>query len=258
MYKATEIEYKRVNQMRSGYNRKYTLMFDRMFNKQFKAVANAVSADNLTPDVSRYVKQDDTQKLFVNLYQVVGSDFAKQTYKTRKAKDEAIVDSWEQYMKQYATMTAGKRITSITGVTKEQIQRIMKAVIEQATDEGLGAAETARNIKRALATEGEAINTWRALRIARTEVMTASNQGSLKGAQDLVRDTGIKMNKVWIATLDDRTRDSHIEMNNVEVDINDDFKLISGATMDGPGDATAPADEVINCRCSIAYRVRRE
>jgi len=256
MIRPSEIEYKRVNQIRAGYERKYKYLFDALLMKQFRDVAAKVTADNLTPDVSTIVKQDDTQKLFVNLYQVVGVDFARQTYKTRKAETD-LVDSWEQYMKRYAATQAGARIVSITKVTKEQLQRIMKAVIEQAVEDGLGSAETARILKRAITAQGEQINTWRALRIARTEVMTASNQGSLKGAMDL----GVPTNKIWVATIDDRTRDSHIEMANTEIDIMEDFVLPSGAKMNGPGDPSVGdkyPEEVINCRCALTYRVRRE
>lgn len=248
----TEIEYKRVNLLRSGYERKYKYLFDALLMKQFRDVAAKVTADNLTPDVSTIVKQEDTQKLFVNLYQVVGVDFAKQTYNSKKANDN-MVDTWEQYMKRYATMRAGKRISSITKVTKEEIQRIMKAVIEQSVEDGLGSAETARIIKRELTKQGEQINTWRALRIARTEVMTASNQGSLKGARDLEVPT----NKIWIATVDERSRSWHAAMNGKEVDINEAFD-VSGVPMECPGDPDGLPEDIINCRCTIAYRVRRE
>jgi len=152
-------------------------------------------------------------------------------------------------MKDYARRKAGERIVSITALTKQQIMKIIGAAVEQATNDGLGAAETARIIKKALIAQGEAMNTYRSLRIARTEVMTASNAGSLQGAKDL----GVPMDKIWIATLDERTRDSHVIMNSERTDINENFS--NG--MSCPGDPAGGAEEVINCRCTIAYSVRR-
>lgn len=250
MFISSEIEYKRVNLLRSNFERKYALLFRTLLNRQFKAVAAKITEGNYTEPPLSVIDDKDMEKLFISLYQTVGTQFATSTYRTRKARsDEELEDKWMQYMKEYATTKAGKRIVSITSMTKEQILRIIGAAVDRATEEGLGAAETARNIRKALKAEGEVINGWRALRIARTEVMTASNAGSLQGAKDL----GMPMDKIWIATMDQRTRDTHLAMNNVSVDINEKFS--NG--MDGPGDPEGGAGEVINCRCTLTYRLRR-
>lgn len=246
----TEIEYKRVNLLRSTFERKYSMLFAKLLNTQFRSVASKINETNYTEPPLSVIKQEDTEKLFVSLYKTVGSHFASQTYRTRKAwTEEELVDKWTEYMKEYAKKKAGERIVSITAMTKEQIMRIVGAAIDAATEDGLGAAETAANIRKALKAEGEVINGWRALRIARTEVMTASNAGSLEGAKTL----GVPMDKIWIATLDERTRDTHAAMNNATVDINEKFS--NG--MDQPGDPAGGAGEVINCRCTIAYKVKR-
>ena len=246
-----EILYKRSNLMRGSWERKYALLLRALLNRQFRAVAKGISESNYTDPSLAAVKDEDIEKVFVNLYQVVGTEFARDAYKQKKAweDDEALEDRWEQYMRDYAKRKAGARIVSITTMTKEQIRRIIGAIVDQATADGLGAAETARLIKKELIAQGEAINTWRSLRIARTEVMTASNTGSLQGAKDL----GVPMDKIWIATLDERTRDSHAAMNGDRVDINEKFD--NG--MDGPGDPAGGASEVVNCRCSIAFSVKR-
>lgn len=254
MIPRTEIEYKRVNSLRSGYERKYAMLLRALLNRQFKAVASAVTESNYSQPPVSVINDRDMEKLFVSLYQSVGVMFARETYQNRKAKgDEEILDRWEQYMRDYARTKAGARITSINGVTKDQVRRIVGSVVDAATEEGLGTAETARRIRSALKAEGEVINGWRSLRIARTEVMTASNAGSLRGAKDL----GMPMDKIWIATMDQRTRDNHATMNNVAVDINDSFKLDDGAEMDGPGDDMGGASNVVNCRCTVAYRIKR-
>ena len=60
------------------------------------------------------------------------------------------------------------------------------------------------------------------------------------------------MQKEWIASFDDRTRSSHSEADGQIVMANDTF-FVGGSQMMFPGDPSAPAAEVVNCRCSIAY-----
>ena len=250
----TEIEYKRVNQLRAGYERKYTILLRNLLNSQFRKVADSINVTNIGSDaVLSNVSEEPMRKLFENLYKTVGVQFAGQTYRTRKAKDDELIDEWEIYMRDYARTKAGERIVSITSVSKEQIRKIMTAILDQSIEDGLGSEETARLIKKAIKAEGETINTWRALRIARTEVMTASNAGAIEGARSL----DVPMEKIWIATLDGRQRDWHGAMNNKAVDFNEDFKLDTGSVMFQPGDPAGLPEDIINCRCTVAFRVKR-
>ena len=93
---------------------------------------------------------------------------------------------------------------------------------------------------------------WRAELIARTESCTTMNAGS----NELYKAEGVE-SKEWVATLDDRTRDSHLLMDGVVVPITEKFEVPAtsqseGAWMDYPGDASAPASETCNCRCTMA------
>ena len=90
---------------------------------------------------------------------------------------------------------------------------------------------------------------YRAERIARTEVISASNMSSQAGALA----TGIPLDKTWIPLIDDKTRDSHrmqpVGVGGEVVDINELFS--NGLLL--PGDPNADAEEVINCRCAVGY-----
>jgi Phage Mu protein F like protein len=102
----------------------------------------------------------------------------------------------------------------------------------------------------------------RAERIARTEVISASNSGSI----DQVRAAGLIGTKTWLDTPDERTRCTHRAAGGQTVDLDGKFQLggggfdaacpdVGASYADFPGDPTLPASEVINCRCSIAYDV---
>lgn len=86
----------------------------------------------------------------------------------------------------------------------------------------------------------------RAMTIARTETVSAYNGGDLDGALAL-GDLG-PVAKQWLATGDARTRPDHVEANGQIVGLKDKFS-VGGVSMDRPHDPSAPADQVVQCRC---------
>ncbi len=93
----------------------------------------------------------------------------------------------------------------------------------------------------------------RARVVARTEVIGAANAGSI----DAMRASGVVASKEWIATADDRTRPDHAEADGQVVGLDEPF-TVGDTQMDHPGDPDAPADEVVNCRCSLGYQTESE
>jgi SPP1 gp7 family putative phage head morphogenesis protein len=90
-----------------------------------------------------------------------------------------------------------------------------------------------------------------AVRIARTETTRVMNEARLESFQKAV-DKGIKMQKVWVATLDGRTRDRHQDLDGEKRDIDKPF---SNGLME-PGDYSGPPEEVINCRCTMITELK--
>lgn len=91
----------------------------------------------------------------------------------------------------------------------------------------------------------------RASVIARTEVHGAAEQGALAQVQ-LGGFTDDECSKVWLATDDTRTRDEHDEADGQKVGINQPF-IVWGEGLQFPGDPTGRAENVIQCRCSMAF-----
>lgn len=81
------------------------------------------------------------------------------------------------------------------------------------------------------------------VRIARTEVLSASNEAEL----ETYDQSGVVEQKEWLATRDDRTRDSHIKVDGEIRDLADKFS--NGLKY--PGDPSGPPEEIINCRCTL-------
>lgn len=90
-------------------------------------------------------------------------------------------------------------------------------------------------------------STWqtRADRIARTEATGATNFAALRA----LHDEGWT-HKRWLAARDPRTRQSHRDADGQEVELDKEFS-VGGYSMQMPGDPSAPAAEIVNCRCTI-------
>lgn len=93
-----------------------------------------------------------------------------------------------------------------------------------------------------------------AIRVARTMTTATEN----KGRQDSFKkasDDGVIMEREWVATFDERTRAWHADLNGVRVGIDEPWENDFGEIM-YPGDPTADAANVYNCRCSIRAHVK--
>jgi hypothetical protein len=207
----------------------------------------------------KIMQTETIEKMMIGLYTSVGIAFAKEQYSSLKAESQDLmfkadepVDKWYASMQNYAKIKAGKRIVSIATSGREQAVKLIKLVLEQSTNEGWGADVTASAIRKSLLTDGQVINQWRALRIARTEIVTASNQGAMEGAKSL----DMPMEKFWIATYDSRTRDTHAVMEEQNPKAMEEDFRVGDYMMDSPGDASGGPEETINCRCSIAFGVK--
>lgn len=107
--------------------------------------------------------------------------------------------------------------------------------------------ESIPNVAKRIAENLSTRNAAAAVRYARTAMTGAENAGrldALKRAESL----GIKTGKQWIATPDDRTRDSHRQLDGEIAKVDEPF---SNGLM-YPGDPNGAAEEVWNCRCSMA------
>ncbi len=142
--------------------------------------------------------------------------------------------------------------SDITDTTKDQIRRYLM----QGAANNLSYAEMIPMLRQA------GITDYRAELIARTETSRAANTGSMVGAMS----TGLVTVKEWIAARDNRTRriprDSadHLHMDGIRVPIDTKFEVKGKTFVDymlHPGDSTAHAANVCNCRCTLGYEAVR-
>ena len=93
----------------------------------------------------------------------------------------------------------------------------------------------------------------RALTIARTETNGLANTTGW----ELANESPLVKKKAWYSISDNRSRQSHIDaaakynLANA-IPIGEQFN-VGGVSMDHPHDPSAPAGEVVNCRCRVLY-----
>ena len=99
---------------------------------------------------------------------------------------------------------------------------------------------------------------YRGETIGRTEALTSLHKAAdLSTRQAIAKGqfTEKQVRKVWRSAGDDRVRETHRALNGESVGLDELFQSPSGAQLAFPGDPSAPAAEVIQCRCWIQFRV---
>lgn len=112
----------------------------------------------------------------------------------------------------------------------------------------------------------------KAIRIARTEthrVREAGNHDAARSVDEVLKtgESGMRMTKTWRTMKDERVRPAkargkkqkydHRKMDGMEIPVEDEFTLPSGAKTVAPGQSGV-AGEDINCRCYLAYGLKKD
>lgn len=132
----------------------------------------------------------------------------------------------------------------------ETINENTASLIKDALDSGIAAGESIDKIAGRIDGIFNFSEKFRSVRIARTEVIGAANEGQLFS----YRESGVE-SKMWITARDENVRDSH-QIEGQTIDLNQQFTLKSGERLDYPGDRDAPVGEIVNCRCTVSPVVK--
>lgn len=264
------IERQRQKHLRKGASKGMRIFSDIMkdVSKQWANYTSIYDFENTR--INRTDIQHSVTKLLNEIYVDTGVEFAKQSYRQLKSDlnelnlkqsdiynletkglqlkdDQMLINVWSANLLEFVRTRCGDKIQSITQLLYESIQKITKKVISEAALNGWGADKVAREIRK----NYNDMAKWEALRIARTEVVGASNEGACKGADSL----GIELNKIWLSALKETTRAWHADLNETEVGQNEPFD-VDGDLMMYPGDPSGRADNVINCLCAVTHRIK--
>lgn len=247
--------------------------FERIYRKQFYSYLASINSkvakwidanEDLNPDVNAFLEGDRLDSIYRRLYTRLTIEEARLSWqqldeqingKERKdiidllanifsnSEDGAPISIWRRLLNDYLTVRIASRIQEVEQTTIKRISTL----IEKGIADGLGAREVATTIRK-----DTGFNRNRSLAIARTETITALNQGKYLAAQS----SPYVMEKKWSPTLDARTRLSHRDMyDRPFVALNQPFYLANAQGVleeaQYPGDVTLSASNTVNCRCSL-------
>lgn len=191
-----------------------------------------------------------TGKNIASVRIAAASGFAEAAYRTEWALDQSLAASIRFPVipveairaSVYSSESGLNFIKTMKRNAASDLARI-SATITRGLALGQGYAKTAREVKdnfnRGLSD---------AVRVIRTETHRNMTQGHL-AAYDAATDAGVKMEKMWVATMDERTRVSHAILDGQVADA-DGYFHVGGDKAQGPGLFGDPAQD-INCRCVV-------
>jgi hypothetical protein len=256
----------KVERLRRSLDRKYSSLFYGVLKGELQAFARdvkRVGPQAALSGLGAVAWDEKLMPIMRDMYREIGVKFGNATFRaisvdSKKAANpyglnDEFLDELTSFLIQYGFYLAAL-------MTKTTKDRLILLVTKALTD-GLSTDDI---ILLILSDAQLRYARYRAMMIARTEVMRASNYASLKGAQK----HPFLVDKVWIATRDARTRRipkdfyDHWNMDGQTVEYDQPFisadKVGRPIVVDAPGDPTAPKGFTINCRCAVAFIPRRD
>ena len=253
-----EMLWKQVEEDRNRWEERISEVFAEMFREEKELILTAV---NSTTDVDNVIsildnRQTGWKRTMEDVYIPMLEYFGQQEFEAiaeekgtgPSAKKQ--FDAFNERIQEWLGEHAAEQATFVLNTTKETMQRIFT----EAQREGLTVDELAEKITERFggwAEPMEDVDFSRAMMIARTESTMASGKAGFEGAIQARDEFNLTMTKTWISSRDSRVRTDHDIMDGETVPLDGSFS--NG--LDFPGDPSGPADEVINCRCTMTEQV---
>lgn len=223
-----------------------------------------IKSDGLSAG-NRYISQDvgnvALSAVVKQLYRNVGVVHANRVYADLRQqaaqKRFGFNAQWSREVEQYLNKFLLEKITfEVNSTTRDKLLR----VLVEANQKGWSVDQTVEALQ-GLSKENGWLR-YQTARIVRTEVKRAGEVGG-KVASD---EFEYEQDKVWVAIKDIRTRGrspkdhaDHYRMDGQTVASDAMFEdPRNGHRLSFPGDPVGAAEDVINCRCTAAYVVRRD
>lgn len=149
-------------------------------------------------------------------------------------------------------------VTSYLGEVRNRLVRIPDEVYDLVAHEmatgvnlGEGIPKLRDRVDAVLSTTGSERWPNRATVVARTESIGALNAGRAEAFRVAAEeDPELELERIWLATDDDRTRTTHRYADGQRVPVTAPFN-VGGFELRFPGDPSGPPQEVIQCRCTM-------
>jgi hypothetical protein len=242
------------------FERKYVPLVYNALQEQMKQASDVLQrsgVDGLHFLLDKMVFVQDLapviRDLWVDIAVYYGNKTLREINASTKKAGFGFNEKWiADILEYFSRRLLAKSVLPISQTTKEHILKIL----EKGTKEGWGIDRMVFEL------ENSDITLWRARLIFRSESVLAQHYGQNLGKQESPYET----QEEWIAADDARTRKSHNEIDGAVIKSGGRFRvarykgkrLVGYDMMTGPGDPTAHAENICNCRCTSAVTARRD
>jgi HK97 family phage portal protein len=170
-------------------------------------------------------------------------------YKATTQLDEVVITN--EYFNKWVDKYGLMKSKEINSTTKKRLLEELRKILSEGVRNGESPDVIAKKLQEGARNVFSELSSTRAYLIARTETGGTVNVGHMA----TYKATGIQQ-KEWLATLDDRTRDSHLLLDGAIENLDTPFEV---ERLDGgvdimlyPLDPSGSAENVCNCRCTVA------
>lgn len=149
---------------------------------------------NTLDDIDTFIEQlpsENITETLKKLYLDVGIHFANLNYQVNKAyipemnTKGLLTDKWVLMMIQFTQDQVFEIFSSITQTPKDEAKRIIKNLVSEAAQSGIGVEKIGKKVAREFKGEWGKAAKWMGRRVAQTETIRASNFASLEGVKNL-------------------------------------------------------------------------
>lgn len=147
---------------------------------------------------------------------------------------------------------ADQRLTGSTW--PDEVYNAIRDQVRESHDQRESFRELRERVRQVLTTKHWA---GHAETIARTEGMSALNNGAYSAGLARQRVFGEPLYKSWLAVRDDRTRQDHKDVDGTSVPADEPFR-VGGELLQHPHDPRGTAENNTNCRCVLQWHTEDE
>lgn len=238
--KITEEYYKQWRLAQIGRGKRFEALRDRVAERMTKANEVSVAYVN---DATPGIYSLNRNYAAYTIEKQVGADVGFNLWDEQTVK--LMIVEQPDLMPYYPPKRAVKRGIDLAWGKKQITNQVTQGILQ---------GESIKHLADRLQTNIPNMNRDSAIRTARTAVTGAQNAGRMD-SYHAAEQMGIELEKMWIATLDNRTRHDHAVADGQTVGVDDPF-IVGGYELMYPGDPSGPGHLIYNCRCTQIAKVK--
>ena len=229
----------------------------RIIQKHVKDILKNIPTNNVTLSnyeilINSNISELQIKKMFVEVYTAIGLNYGNRINNTLEKVTKANILFNDVLLEQILLFLSNEGGLKIVSVRNTLVETLVLA-IKESLKENATVIEI-QNVIYNIVNKSQSFYKWQALRIARTETTSASGLAAIETA----RQSNLVMTKEWISATDNRTRRDHFIENGQIVDLEEPFIMADGSSVFYPGDINARPSQIINCRCTIGFKGKRD